>query len=168
MLRFVNEVDAIDADPKLATDEDHQEPFHSPTILESRLPVVEIPARLRPKQIPLNGRRIMAKAQSEKEQVKDLKAQEGATPLYAETEAMEPNDVAEFSKFMEFYPSIGEHLEATAAVGGTDNMAPFNNLEFVRDDWHIKFIEFKVSQGVIRAFKVEYDNGLAMQKTSVS
>lgn len=55
MVRIINEVDVIENDPKKATDEDREEPFQSPITLETRLPHVVIPERLRPKNDPLTG-----------------------------------------------------------------------------------------------------------------
>jgi hypothetical protein len=67
MARIVNEVDAIEKDPKLATDEDHTEPYQAPVAFEARVPVVEVPERLRVKSNPLPGKRIAARALTEKE-----------------------------------------------------------------------------------------------------
>ena len=74
MVRIVNEVDLIEMDPKLATDETHQEPFQSPIAFETRLPVVQTPERLKPKSDPLTGKRIIAKTQIEEEAKKELEA----------------------------------------------------------------------------------------------
>ena len=66
MARISNEVDVIENAPKLATDEDHREPFQSPVTFETRIPDVIVPARFRRKANPLTGKRIMAETQSEK------------------------------------------------------------------------------------------------------
>ena len=67
MARIVNEVTLIEGNPKLATDEDHPEPFQSPIAFEVRLPEVGIPERLNKASLPLTGRRIIAKTQTEQE-----------------------------------------------------------------------------------------------------
>lgn len=87
MARIVNEVSLIEQDPKLATDEDHEEPFQASTAFEERLPTVVVPERLRIKSNPLSGRRIQAKALDEKEQQQaiqdDAKNEEGPPPFHA-------------------------------------------------------------------------------------
>lgn len=63
MARIVNEVNEIERDPKLATDEGHEEPFQSPLVFETRLPAVDIPARFR-RTNPLTGVAIKPKVLS--------------------------------------------------------------------------------------------------------
>ncbi|RFN44900.1 hypothetical protein FIE12Z_10881 [Fusarium flagelliforme] len=164
MARIVNEVDAIEEDPRLATDEDHHEPFQSATAFETRLPIVEVPERLRPRQIPLTGSRILAKVQSEEEKIQEAKNFEDACPLYNKTELMEPYEAAAFAKCIESDPSLGDHMQVTGAMGDKEKGIAFNTLEFVREGWHVQSITVKVSQGMVRAITVEYTNGLTVQK----
>jgi len=56
MARIVNEVDLVEKNPKLATDEDHKEPFQSPVAFETRIPSVDVPERLKHQTNPLTGR----------------------------------------------------------------------------------------------------------------
>ena len=67
MARIVNEVTLIEGDPKIATNEDHHEPFQSPIAFELRLPEVGTPERLKKASLPLTGKRIIAKTQTEQE-----------------------------------------------------------------------------------------------------
>lgn len=67
MARIVNEVTLIESDPKVATDEDHHEPFQSPIAFELRLPEVATPEKLKKTSLPLTGIRIIAKTQTEQE-----------------------------------------------------------------------------------------------------
>lgn len=117
MVRIVNEVDAIELDPKIATDEDHEEPFLSTTSFEARLPKVEVPERLRPKPMPLTGRRIVAKTQTEEERQRELEEEEKGPPIYAGPGPMEPEEATAFEKYAKLEPRIGEYFRATEAVG---------------------------------------------------
>jgi hypothetical protein len=68
MARIVNEVDLMERDPKLATDEDHVEPYQNPVAFEARLPKIEIPEKLRIKGNPLSGKKIETKQLNEAEE----------------------------------------------------------------------------------------------------
>lgn len=171
MSRIVNEVDAIEGDPKLATDEGHNEPFQPPASFEVRLPTVDIPERLRPKENPLTGQHILAKTLTEEERKKEakrLEALEKAPSLYREGEAMEPDEAAMFAKYIEIDPSVGYHLNATAEVGAVATGDSFNNLEFIREDWQIRLITMISETGIIDYITVEYENGLIVRQGVVS
>ncbi|KAK4221372.1 hypothetical protein QBC38DRAFT_513609 [Podospora fimiseda] len=171
MSRIVNEVDNIENDPKLATDEDHEEPFQPPATFEMRVPTVDIPERLRPKEIPLTGRRIQAKPQTEEERKKEAKRLEDlakAPALHSREEAFEPDEIEEFAKCVEQDPSIGHHVQVTRSVGSTNKANKwFNHLDFLREDWHIRSIKIRVSEAVVRSLTVEYENGLVVQRGGV-
>lgn len=171
MARIVNEVDVIEKDPKLATDEDHQEPFQSPVTFETRLPVVEIPRKLRPKSDPLTGKRIMAKTQTEEDQKKELEALEDAEnmpSLYAASDDLAQDERAALDKLKEENPGIGEHLRVSSAVGETEKGTTFTNLDFLRPDWEIQSVKVEVVRGAIACIEVTYDNGLILKKGKVS
>jgi hypothetical protein len=68
MARIVNEVDLMERDPKLATDEDHVEPYQNPVAFEARLPKIEVPEKLRVKGNPLSGKIIETKQLNEEEE----------------------------------------------------------------------------------------------------
>nr|XP_036583869.1 uncharacterized protein CTRU02_06000 [Colletotrichum truncatum]KAF6793128.1 hypothetical protein CTRU02_06000 [Colletotrichum truncatum] len=58
MARIVNEVDAIEVNPGIATDEDHCEPFQPPASFEMRIPVVTTPEILPHEKMPSMKQRI--------------------------------------------------------------------------------------------------------------
>jgi hypothetical protein len=68
MARIVNEVDLMEKDPKLATDEDHVEPYQNPVAFEARLPKIDVPEKLRVKGNPLSGKAIETKQLTEDEE----------------------------------------------------------------------------------------------------
>ncbi|KAG7294217.1 hypothetical protein NEMBOFW57_004287 [Staphylotrichum longicolle] len=169
MARIVHEVDVIEEFPSLATDEDHEEPFQPPASFEMRLPTVDIPKRLRPQVNPLTGHRIMAVAQTEeerREEAQRLKDLEEAPALYPESKKTKfvQAEADAFAKCIELNPRIGYHLNVTPAVGSEDWGTMFNNLDFLREDWHVKSIIVHVGQGMLRSVAVEYRNGLIVQK----
>lgn len=171
MTEIVNEVDLIEKEPKKATDKDHVEPFQSPVSFQTRLPVVQVPGKLRPKTNPLTGKRIMAKPQSEEElqaQIEEEEKLAQAPGLYAEGEQLSMSEKANFDSLKVSQPHIGENLRVSAAVGTTVKGEPFNNLDFVQKDWHVKSIVVDVARGAIAAVEVWYENGLLLRKGMVS
>lgn len=167
MARIANEVDDIEENPKLATDEDHEEPFQAPTAFEMRLPTVQVPERLRPKEIPLTGQRIISKTQTEEEaqeEAKKLETREKAPPLYSDDEGMNMDEATIFTDFVTKNHDIGRHLQVTKAVGAPSYGDWFNNMDFIKDDWHIKTIRVKYWAGMIGGITIEYDNGLVVQR----
>jgi hypothetical protein len=84
MTLIVNEVDLIEKDPKIATD-DHIEPYQSVAEFEERLPIVEAPKPPAPKP-PLGGKRIMAKTLTADELQKEVENEAAAAeapPLFS-------------------------------------------------------------------------------------
>ena len=173
MMRIVNEVDLIEKDPKLATDEDHQEPFQSPVTFESRLPAVQVPESLRPKSDPLTGKRIMAKTQTEEEQKEELAAQESAANApYLYVTSPGGDDLTEeekqgLEKLKQDHPGIGKHLRVSSAIGERQKGVPFTNLDFLQPDWEVQAIRVEVARGAIAYIEVEYENGLVLRKGQV-
>jgi hypothetical protein len=171
MMRIVNEVDLIEKDPKLATDEDHQEPFMSPVVFESRLPAVQVPMKLRPKSEPLTGKRIMAKTQTEEEQKNELEAieeAEKAPALYDPTDDLSMDEKSVLDKLREQYLGIGTNLRVTSAVGTTEKGTPFTNLDFLQSDWEVQSIRVEIARGAVAAIEILYDNGLVLKKGKVN
>jgi hypothetical protein len=82
MARIVNEVDLMERDPKLATDEDHVEPYQNPVAFEARLPKIEIPEKLRIKGNPLSGKKIETKQLDEAEEKALAKEEEAFRKSY--------------------------------------------------------------------------------------
>ncbi|KAI1109969.1 hypothetical protein F5Y14DRAFT_444299 [Nemania sp. NC0429] len=168
MARIVNEVDAIEKDPKLATDEDHTEPYQSPIAFEARIPVVEVPERLRVKSHPLSGRRIAAKPLSEEEQKEQLEKEEreadGIKDLYSSDEQMEEDEKKTFDGLLSTNPFLGADFRVTGAVGDTQAGDIFNNLEFLKPDWHIRAIRTEMYNGALSYLAVSYSNGLLVER----
>ncbi|KAI1266124.1 hypothetical protein F5Y18DRAFT_435050 [Xylariaceae sp. FL1019] len=168
MARIVNEVDAIEKDPKLATDEDHAEPYQSPIAFEARIPVIEVPERLRVKSNPLSGRRIAAKQLTEQEQKEQLEKEEneaaGIKDLYTAEDKIEPDEKAVFDSLLATNPYLGSDFQVSSAVGDTSKGEPFNNLEFLKPEWHIRSIRTEMFNGALVYWAISYSNGLLVER----
>lgn len=167
MARIVNEVDAIEKDPKLATDEEHDEPFQSPSAFEARIPQVQVPERLRVKSHPLSGRRIAAKQLSEKE-VEDQLAEEErlaeGAPLFLVTDKLEVDEQEAFSAAVSDNPGLCGNFRVSSAFGDSQSGEWFNNLDFVKQDWKIRSIRTEIHNGALGYLAVAYNNGLVVEK----
>lgn len=172
MVYIVNEVDLIEKDPKIATDQDHEEPFQSPLMFENRLPATRIPDRLKPKTDPLGGRRIMAKTQTEAELEEEQKSQEAADadspPLYTMEQDLSIEETSSMDRIKEKYPGIGKNLRVSMAVPKADGGVFFNNLEFLFPEWQLEHITIGIAIGRVVSVEIKYDNGLILQKGMVS
>lgn len=171
MVRIVNEVDIIEKDPKKATDEDREEAFQSPVTFEKRLPDVVIPESLRPKNDPLTGKRIMAKPQSEEELKEQLRAEEEARKapaLYVADDDLSLDEKSALDKLKMDRPGVGQHLRVSGAVGNPTKGVPFNNLEFLQEDWGVESIRVEIASGAVACVEVNYDNGLLLRKGKVT
>lgn len=172
MVYIVNEVDLIEKDPKIATDQDHEEPFQSPLMFEDRLPATRIPDRLKPKTDPLGGRRIMAKTQTEAELEEEQKSQEAADadspPLYTMEQDLSIEETSSMDRIKEKYPGIGKNLRVSMAVPKADSGVFFNNLEFLFPEWQLEHITIGIAIGRVVSVEIKYDNGLILQKGMVS
>jgi hypothetical protein len=101
MARIVNEVDLMERDPKLATDEDHVEPYQHPVAFEARLPKIEIPEKLRIKGNPLSGKKFETKQLNEEEEKALAKEEESFRKSYPAGDASsagQPFDNLDFVK----------------------------------------------------------------------
>ncbi|KAH9874036.1 hypothetical protein IAQ61_004664 [Plenodomus lingam] len=166
MARIVNEVDLMEKNPKLATDEDHVEPYQSPVAFEARLPTVDVPERLRVKGNPLSGKSLTTKTLSESEQKAQLEAEAELAkggPLY--TAGVDGNEVRSFDSLLLENPTLSAHFRASSAVGESDNAVGklFNNLEFLKSDWVITSIRTEMANGALVFLAVHYGNGLVSQ-----
>ena len=172
MARIVNEVDAIERDPKLATDEDHSEPYQSPIAFEARIPTVEVPERLRVKNNPLSGRRIAAKQLTEDEQKEQLAAEEnqaaGIKEVYTADDKLETDEKASFTSLLAINPRLGIDFQVSSAVGESSKGELFNNLEFLKPEWHIRSIRTEMSDGALAYLAISYSNGLLVERGVVS
>ncbi|KAH7165330.1 hypothetical protein EDB81DRAFT_852234 [Dactylonectria macrodidyma] len=168
MVYIVNEVDLIEKDPKIATDQDHEEPFQSPLMFEDRLPATRIPDRLKPKSDPLGGRRIMAKTQTEAELEAEQKSQEAADadspPLYTMEQDLSTEETTSMDKIREKYPGIGKNLRVSTAVPKAEGGVLFNNLDFLFPEWQVEHITIGIAMGRVVSIEIKYDNGLILQK----
>ncbi|KAI1321093.1 hypothetical protein F5Y16DRAFT_417104 [Xylariaceae sp. FL0255] len=168
MARIVNEVDAIEKDPKLATDEDHTEPYQSPIAFEARIPVIEVPERLRVKSHPLSGRRIAAKQLTEEEQKAQLEKEEneaaGIKDLYTADDKLEQDEKTAFDSLLATNPYLGSDFQISSAVGETTKGELFNNLEFLKPEWHIRAIRTEMFNGALVYLAISYSNGLLVER----
>jgi hypothetical protein len=171
MARIVNEVDLIEKDPKIATDEDHTEPYQSPVAFEARIPTVEVPERLRVESHPLSGRRIAAKPLLEEEQKKHTREEEKlaeCTKLYVSTDKLENDEKEAFDNLLRGSPVLGAHFRASSAVGDNGEGKPFNNLDFLKSDWSVRSIRTEMAHGALIYLAVSYENGLLVERGVVS
>ena len=171
MARIVNEVDLIEQAPKVATDEDHKEPFQSPVAFEARLPTVDIPNRLKHRTHPLTGRAIRAKELTEAEQAEELARDEelsNAPALYNAECKLSQTETAALDLIRNERPGIGLDIRVTGAVGSDTLGKYFNNLEILEPNWVVDSIKFHIYRGFISYAQVTYENGLIIGKGVVS
>ncbi|MCJ1249394.1 hypothetical protein MMC30_006617 [Trapelia coarctata] len=165
MALIVNEVDWIEKDPKLATDDDHTEPYQSAAAFQERIPLVELPEP--PKvTIPLGGKRIMAKTQTQEEHDDELKEEAAVTeaPLISGSDGLPLDEQGVLDTFQKQRPGLGTNLRVTVPVGSQTKGDSFNNLEFLQPEWIITRISIEIADGQIAAFSVYYDNGLILSR----
>lgn len=165
MAIIVNEVDVIEKDPKLATDDDHPEPYESTAAFEEGIPKVETPEK--PKSTaPLSGKRIMAKTQTEAELEDEAEAESTAItePLIADSDGLSLDETATLDTLIEQHAMLGKNLRVTAPVGSQNKGTPFNNLEFLQPQWNMTAIRVEIADGALAAFWVYYDNGLILSR----
>lgn len=169
MARIVNEVDLMERDPKLATDEDHVEPYQSPVAFETRIPKIEVPERLRIRGNPLSGKIIATKTLSEKEQKEQLAKEEELAksgPLY--TSGIDPAEEKAFQDLLIADPVLSASFRASGAAGDSFAGQRFNNLDFLKSDWQIRGIRTEMASGALAYLAVSYENGLLVEKGVVS
>ncbi|KAJ6000014.1 hypothetical protein N7481_000423 [Penicillium waksmanii] len=169
MARIVNEVSLIEQDPKLATDEDHEEPFQSSTAFEERLPTVVVPERLRIKANPLSGRRIQAKALTEDEQQDAIAMDEKAaqdSPLFAPTDQLSTEEQRAMQALVDINPMIGGSFHVSSAAGDEFQGKLFNNLDYLKPDWEVRSIRAEIAEGALVYLAVSYENGLLSRNDS--
>ncbi len=171
MARIVNEVDLVEKNPRLATDEDHKEPFQSPVAFETRIPSVDVPERLKHQTNPLTGRAIKAKELTEAEQkaemVRDEELNNGPA-LYNAGGQLSKDEAAALDRIRNERPNIGRDIRVTSAAGSDTLGRYFNNLEILKAEWVVDSIKFHVYCGSISYVGVTYENGLLIGKGVVS
>jgi hypothetical protein len=175
MARIVNEVDIIEHDPKVATDEDHNEPFQSPLDFETRLPAVEIPARLRPRSSPLTGASMRPPTLTPDEAAKQEQEEQdaiNAPPLNGAGVTLAPEEATMFDTLRMTRPGIGTVMRVTTAVGSQTAGKLFNNLDILQPltppEWVVTQIQVHVYKGYISYIGSSYNNGLIIGKGVVS
>ncbi|KAK0515643.1 hypothetical protein JMJ35_001677 [Cladonia borealis] len=167
MARIVKEVTLIEGDPKIATDEDHHEPFQSPVAFELRLPEVGTPETFKKASLPLTGKRIIAKTQTEqehKDSVDEQEQLENLPPLYTASEDISTDEPSSLDKVKEERPGICTNLRVTAPAGSPDRGTSFNNLDFLQPDWNLTKIRIEIAWGAVQAFWLHSDNGLIISR----
>lgn len=165
MAIIVNEVDVIEHDPKLATDDDHPEPYQSAAAFEERIPKVETPEK--PKSTaPLGGKRIMAKTQTEAELEAEAEEESATTieSLIADPDGLSLDETGALDALKEQRPTLGKNLRVTAPLGSQNNGSAFNNLEFLQPEWSMTAIQVEIADGALAAFWLHYDNGLILSR----
>lgn len=176
MVYIVNEVDLIEKDPKIATDEDHEEPFQAPLLFETRLPVTKIPDALKPNSNPLGGKRIMAKTQTEEDLEREQKEREelenDSPALYSMDQDLTTEETTAFDEVRKRVPQIGKHLLVSKAIPTLkteEGTVFFNNLEFLYPEWQPESITIGMTKrGVVGSVEVVYENGLILRRGLVS
>lgn len=176
MVYIVNEVDLIEKDPKVATDEDHDEPFQAPLLFETRLPVTKIPDALRPNSNPPGGKRIMAKTQTEEDLEREQKEREewenDSPALYSMDQDLTTEETTAFDEVRKKVPQIGKHLTVSKAIPTLkteEGTVFFNNLEFLYPEWQPESITIGMTKrGVVGSVEVIYENGLILRRGLVS
>jgi hypothetical protein len=169
MARIVNEVDLMEKDPKLATDEDHVEPYQAPVAFEARLPRIDVPERLRIKGNPLSGKLIASKTLSIDEQNAQLGKEEElaqSEPLY--TSGVDEQEKNTFKTLLEANPTLSADFRASSAVGDSFAGRSFNNLEFLKAKWQVRWIRTEMAGGALVYLAVSYENGLLVERGVVS
>ena len=163
MALIVNEVDLIEKDPKLATDDHHEEPFQSAAAFEERIPTVEAPEK--PKvTTPLSGKRIMAKTQTEEELNQETEKETASPNIIEDNNNLSEDETTLLDKLKAQHPGIGKNLRATAPVGSCTKGRSFNNLEYLQPEWNMTKVQIEVAQGAISAIWIYYDNGLILSR----
>lgn len=173
MVYIVNEVDLIEKDPKVATDEDHEEPFQAPLLFETRLPETKIPDALKPKSDPLSGKRIMAKTQTEadleKEQAEQDELDNTSPALYQMDQNLSTDETTSLDAVRKKNPIIGRHLQVSRAAPETKEGELFNNLDFLFPEWQVESVTIGITdRGCVGSVEVSYENGLILRKGLVS
>jgi hypothetical protein len=169
MARIVNEVDLLEGNPKLATDEDHVEPYQSPVAFEARIPRINVPERLRVKGNPLSGKLIATKTLTEKEQNDQLAKEEDLAqngPLY--TSGVDNKEREAFDDLLKGNPNLIGDFQASSAVGDSLAGQSFNNLDFLKANWQVRWIRTEMAGGALVYLAVSYDNGLVVERGVVS
>ncbi|KAK5942982.1 hypothetical protein PMZ80_003987 [Knufia obscura] len=166
MMYIVNEVDLIEGDPTIATDEKHQEPFQAPAAFEARVPEIKIPDRLQRKDLPLSGKRFIAKTQTQEEFNTQATAEEQSdqTKVYSASDELSQAERSALDKISLENPGLGSVLRVSPAVGTPDKGEAFNNLDVLQPDWRVTTIKAEVFRGAVTYVEVEYDNGLLLRK----
>ena len=164
MAVIVNEVDIVEKDPKLATDEDHHEPFQSPAAFETRLPVVEPIEKPKPAAPPLGGKRIMTKTQTSDEHAEEEQAAVQAGPKLSDSEGLSTDEKTAVDALQAQRMDLGLHLRLTAPVGSETQGTPFTNLDFLLPEWLLTKVEVGIADGCVAGLSLYYNNGLIVSR----
>ncbi|KLU89845.1 hypothetical protein MAPG_08814 [Magnaporthiopsis poae ATCC 64411] len=171
MAHIVNEVDNIEQDPTRATDENHKEPFQAPASFETRLPVVKHVDGLEPNDVALTGQKIGPQPQPQPQpQPRGEQGKSGAglgatTELYADDSKVgfDQEEEKAFEKCVARDQNISRHFKVTPPAGSSDKGKPFNNLDFLREDFRVGRVVVHVTYGRVVSVEVEYTNGVKVK-----
>ncbi|KAF5001944.1 hypothetical protein FGRMN_685 [Fusarium graminum] len=140
MMKIVNEVDIISANPKLSTDENRGEQYQSPVAFRDRLPKTS-PKKAPPKlELFGDGEKVYSPLLD--------------GPAGSQDETDKVNTLVADKK------DISEHLRL-APLTGSDEGTLFCNLDFVKPDFALLQVAVEVSdRGVVSGLRTRYSNGL--------
>lgn len=161
MALIVNEVDAIEKNPIEATKPDHAEPFQDPTTFSQRLPDVKSPEKPST-SMPLSGKRIVAKTQTENEHASEQENEETQGTLIDDQSALTQEEQKSLDTFSTERPFLAKHLKLTPPLGSTSKGDAFNNLEFLQPHWKMTKLAIEIKDGALQPIAVHYDNGLIL------
>ncbi|OBS23324.1 hypothetical protein FPOA_03873 [Fusarium poae] len=141
MIKIVNEVDAVEKDPGIATKETRPEAYQSTIVFRERMPVVT-----NVKKMP------HLKIFGTDEPLPDLiESKEG--------DDMKEPELTKANSYLETQPDMGVSMRLAPMVG-SDFGSMFCNLDFVKPDFSLRTVTVEVERGVIVAISVRYANGL--------
>ncbi|KAL5459121.1 hypothetical protein PMIN06_002972 [Paraphaeosphaeria minitans] len=176
MARIVKEVDVIEADPKIATDETHNEPFQSPLAFETRLPTVDLPARLKPRPYALTGAAIrppmpLTPEEADRQEQKDQETLD-ATPLAGLDVTLSTEEIKMFGNITATRRGIGRVMRVTSPAGSSANGVGFNNLDILQPmtlpEWVVTKFLVQIYKGHVCYVSTSYENGFLIEKGVVS
>ncbi|RAL08768.1 hypothetical protein BO97DRAFT_480426 [Aspergillus homomorphus CBS 101889] len=166
MARIVNEVDLIEKDPKVATDEDHVEPFQSPLVFETRVPVIEWTEEANPdNKAPLDGSVAVVLTEAQKKaKAAQAEMAKRARQLFADETQFNEEEKQSLVALHGNRQFIGEHLQVTKPVGSETKGTFFNNIDFLQSDWLVTSVRVQIAEGALGAVIVHYANGLILTR----
>ena len=104
----------------------------------------------------------------QKNQIEEEEKYTERAPLYIPADMLEKAEQDAFDKLLCENPVLGTHFRASRAIGDSHGGNPFNNLDFLKADWKVRFIRTEMADGALVYLAVSYENGLLVEKGVVS